>query len=118
MPSLHFHITLVISCSNTVRGNGELMAAKMNIIYKYKIDLGPQNIEMPKNAKILSAHFHSGGLFIWAAVDFAEKRKERRKIIVIGTGQIWNERHHDLNAFIGTIIQGAFVWHVFEENGK
>lgn len=70
------------------------------------------NVGMPKDAKILSVAMQAGQLCLWALV---EPRAEltMRAIRVIGTG--W-DLADDIKkaAFIGTVLDGAFVWHVFE----
>lgn len=79
----------------------------------YKYDLPAPNttgyIQLPVNAQIL--HVNDGHL--WAKFNVMyESNLDQRKFIVIGTGYAI-----DLTSttYIGTYMDGPFVWHVFEE---
>ena len=70
-----------------------------------------QKIEMPVGAKVLSVQMQNGIPCIWAIID-TDARIESRSIAVVGTGNpcwcfTW--------AFIGTVADGDFMWHVFTE---
>lgn len=84
---------------------------KMHTIFKYKI--GPvTEIELPKNAEILTVGSQGSDIFLWAKVD-PQAEKETRRFVGFGTG-------HDIPdqlqlAFIGTVFFGELVFHIFEE---
>lgn len=103
----------------------------MNTIYKYTVDsieniVSSNNkvgyeIEMPVNAKVLSAKIQNGNLCVWAIVD-PNYEMEIRTIFVIGTGwpliDVMFASRKDLNhdpIFIDTIFigGGTFVYHIF-----
>lgn len=102
----------------------------MNTIYKYTIDSIENivsdnkvgyDIEMPVNAKILSAKVQNGTLCIWAMVD-PNYEMETRTVFVIGTGwpliDVMFASRKNLNhdpTFIDTIFigNGTFVYHIF-----
>lgn len=83
-------------------------------IWKYELGImDSQHITMPRDAQILSVANQGGQLCLWAMVD-ADKPSECRSIEIIGTG---NPVHQDMGVerrFIGTVLMGPFVWHVFE----
>lgn len=84
-------------------------------VYKYPIKLGPNMLELPKGAKILSAGIDCNDTYcIWAMVN-PNNRKEQRVIHLIGTGWDLPNPHF---IFINTFIEyeKGFVWHCFEEN--
>lgn len=83
----------------------------MKTIWKFEIALeATQAIEMPRGAEIISVQFQHGVMCLWAIVD-SNAAAEQRIIQVFGTG-------HDFKAHnrkhLATLVQGAFVWHVFE----
>jgi len=76
-----------------------------------RLDEGPQTVEMPAGAVILSTQAQRGEICIWAAVSPDDSPQQKRRFQVFGTGQ-----EIDLISarFLGTIQIGAFVAHVFE----
>lgn len=88
----------------------------MMVIYKYPIlVIDSQCIELPKGAVILSVGVQNEiQVCLWAVVD-PTQGVEYREIVIIGTGNPMTELPANLRrAFIGTVLQGPFVWHVFE----
>jgi hypothetical protein len=90
----------------------------LKCVYKYTIGepaiTGVIAIDIPGNAKILSAHNQREQLHIWALVD--PNAVFRQRIFhYFGTGIKF--KNHDLLQFIGTVMfdNGNFVVHVFEE---
>ena len=82
-------------------------------IYKYNIEVQPYfEIEMPKDAKILSVQLQNGIPVFWAEVD-TNNEPETRNFSVIGTGHIMEARSQQ---FLGTfqLQGGAFIGHLFE----
>ena len=76
-----------------------------------------QILDLPKEAKILTAQIQVDKLCLWALVD-PEEKIESRVIQIFGTG-------HDVepNAnlrYISTVqlVGGQLIYHIFEEVGK
>lgn len=90
----------------------------MRTIWKFPIAIGEDTtIEVPKMASIRLAGLDpaTGQPAIWVELDPARKRTERR-FRIYGTG---HEIEGDDGGFpqplhIGSVIQGPFVWHIFE----
>lgn len=85
-------------------------------IFKYKIEVGSNEIRMPRYAKIISAGLdNNDDMCIWAIVN-EEREKEKRVILVTGTG--WSIGEFKENGrgvgFIGTIRKDPYMWHVLE----
>lgn len=83
---------------------------------------GSTQIQVPKNAKILSAQHHpaKGCISLWALVDEDQKETEVRMFIAASTGGFYLENIERENLrFIGTCQEsmGTIVWHVFERMG-
>lgn len=90
----------------------------MKAIYKYPFDIqGEINIEMPKDAQILSIQVQHEIPCIWALVN-TKVKKEMRKFVLHGTGhpvEILHEMKH-----VGTFQLGGgnFIGHLFEYKNK
>lgn len=90
-------------------------------VYKYFLrsngvnrDLHPyDDIKMPRGAKILSAVCIDNLGYIYAAVRENLPHDTTHRIHVIGTGKSVPEGH-GFGHFVGTIHDGAFVWHIFD----
>ena len=83
----------------------------MKTIHKYTIGV-IQNcpVQMPVNAKVLHVDMQNSMLTLWALVDLSN-RIENRYFSVYGTGiEILKEGY-----YIGTVKDGPFVWHIFED---
>ena len=81
-------------------------------IFKYKIEVGGNEIRMPRYAKIISAGLdNNDDMCIWAVVN-EEREKEERIILVVGTG--WSIENCREVGFIGTIRKDPYMWHVLE----
>lgn len=88
-------------------------------IWKFPIRIDQEQfIAMPAGARILSVAVHpkykepgsTDDIYLWAEVDAAEP-EELRRILVFGTGHpLWERR----GRFIGTVLTGPFVWHVYD----
>lgn len=86
----------------------------MKTIYKYLLPIvDKQNIEMTYGAEILSAGLDpQGRLSLWATADLdAPNYPTEREIRIVGTG---NPMPGNPMRFIDTVVDGPFVWHVFE----
>ena len=87
----------------------------MKVIYKYpfKIQSKPQGVFLPKSAQILHVGVQYGGSpMLWALVD-TEPLEGLRTLRVYGTGETIDETLP--LQYLGTIFQGPYVWHIFEE---
>jgi len=82
------------------------------VIYKYNLQFTDfQQVIMPIGAMILSVEMQGNLICIWAMVDQSQTKTERRGIEIFGTGQPMSDRERK---YIGTVLDGQFVWHVFE----
>ena len=89
----------------------------MNTVYKYKIKKSEhQLVEKPMGARIVAAQSLGENIWLWGLVDTDEKRKEKRNIVVLKTGQDISIAHPDRLLHLGTVQfdEGALVYHVFE----
>ena len=68
-------------------------------------------VDMPRGARILSVADQNGTLCLWAEVD-PEAPCETRRIRIVGSGHPVPQEPK--LQFIGTAVQGPFVWHVYE----
>jgi hypothetical protein len=81
-------------------------------IWKFPLGDGmAQDIEMPMHAEILTVQVQHGHVCLWAKVA-PENVKKPRRIHIVGTG---HEVPKGAFGYIGTVQQGVFVWHIFEE---
>lgn len=88
-------------------------------IFKYEVvptsEFGRQGVDMHKGARILSASFMCGRLYVWALVD-PEQPKVTKTLCVFGTGvRIPPELNIENCRFIGTTQDSGLVLHVFEQ---
>jgi hypothetical protein len=68
------------------------------------------SIWMPDKAEILCVKSVNGSVFMWAKVN-PNNKQVRRKIYSVGTGfgKVAND-----SVYIGTVVVGSYVWHIFE----
>lgn len=83
----------------------------MQVIHKYCLDVKDNKVSMPFEAKILKIAKQGSEWCIWALIDTNE-HIVHRVINVYGTGQPLPE---DPGIFIDTVMDGAFVWHFFDD---
>lgn len=84
----------------------------MRTVWKFPLALKPeQTIELPKGAVILftAVPAMAGEVTMWALIG-ADREMEPRRFAIRGTG---HEVEEDL-LYVGTVIDGSFVWHIFE----
>lgn len=85
----------------------------MGLIYKYPLRLtDTQNVVMPRGARILTVQMQNAVPTLWAEVDPTDSVGEQRHITIIGTGNGHTSPH---SLYLGTVQDGPFVWHVFED---
>ena len=82
----------------------------MRVIYKYP--LVESFIKMKKGAQILHADIQHGRVCLWALVD-PNAKDVLREIGVLQTESRVDDAVEGHN-HIGTILDGSFVWHVFD----
>lgn len=84
----------------------------MQTVFKYDIPHEDEcQIDMPAGAELLSVGCQIDGLKLWARVD-PRAPFETRVFKLRGTGHEIEESC----AYVGTMFEGPFVWHLFEEN--
>ena len=83
----------------------------MSRIWKFSLtpDVAEQTIEVPAGASFLSVQMQAGRPCLWFVVS-PERERVPVSIEIVGTG--WPM---DLlgKAYLGTVQDGAFVWHIF-----
>ena len=83
-------------------------------IWKYQLTMHrTTDLALPKGAKALSFNMQNGAPMLWALVDTEESETETQSFLVIGTG-FTLPLDALLDGFIGTAIDGAFVWHCWQ----
>jgi hypothetical protein len=81
----------------------------MKAVHKYQFTQRLMDFQMPQGAIVRSVQDQHGVVTMWAEVD-TDKLLSGRRFTVYGTG-------HEVPPhakYVGTVQQGAFVWHVFE----
>lgn len=87
------------------------------VIWKFELaTISLQRIFMPRDAEILSVGNQNGITCLWAMVNPNNPQQER-VIEIIGTGNPIDVGMGTKRKFIGTVMSGPFVWHVFEYLG-
>ena len=84
-------------------------------IWKYPLKITDlQHLHIPLGGKILSCGKDSTGMIcVWARV-VPERPKHVRAIRIVGTGNPFEAA--DMYTFVGSIVDGPFVWHIFTFN--
>lgn len=88
----------------------------MKTIYKYKLKLAEVvDVEMPRNARVLTAQAQGAHIWIWAIIETSPKETENRRFAVLKTGQ-QIELNTDVLTHVGSaqFDEGGLVYHVFE----
>lgn len=82
----------------------------MKTIWKYEVGLGQTTITIPVGSIIVSAGLDpaTGGLAVWAEVE-SDSPTETLEITVAGTG-----KKRPRGSFVGSVMQGPFMWHIYE----
>lgn len=85
-------------------------------IWKYEVafDRDVTECRVPAGSKALHAGMQGDKLCVWVAVDVAPGRElETKGFSVVPTGATIPE-HISLDGLVATVLDGGFVWHVFE----
>jgi hypothetical protein len=91
-------------------------ADAMKTIYKYKLKLAEVvEVEMPTDARVLTAQTQGVHVWIWAIIDTDPRDKEKRRFAVLKTGQQIG-LNTDVLTHVGSVQfdEGGLVYHVFE----
>ena len=85
----------------------------MKTIWKFGLDpADTQPVQMPQNARILSAGVQDNDFVVWAAVDPRAPTVARR-FAIHGTGHAVQDDTAE-GAFINTVFIGPLVFHIFD----
>jgi len=86
----------------------------MKTIWKYEIKIQDDlTLELPVNYKILHFGSQHGRYYIWVLKYGPTKDTMKINFKIVGTGFKIN---FSTNIYIGTAMDGAFVWHLFQVN--
>jgi len=91
----------------------------MKTIWKYTIPLQENVVlEMPKEFEILSFLKQGNDLCLWGSFPSNNKHEafEARSFCIVGTGHDYDDSLLDI--YIGTVIYGSYVWHLYEISGE
>jgi hypothetical protein len=84
----------------------------MITIWKFALRVASECvIDISGTPEFLTAQMQCGRLCVWAIIDDA-KPYQRRLIRTLGTGH--DASGVSINRHIGTVIDGTFVWHIFD----
>ncbi len=85
------------------------------IIFKYPLKPSPitQELYLPFGTHALSVASLNNEVVLYCALETPNADKIKHRFAVIGTG--WKtDFGEDFPKFIGTVVIGVYVWHVFE----
>ncbi len=88
----------------------------MKTIWKFELTGTDTVVQMPEDAKVLSAQRQNTKICIWAMVD-DQAKKVARNFVIQATGEWLEGPASDPDVkmvFIDTIQVAGFVWHIFE----
>lgn len=85
----------------------------MKKIFKYQLTPSPgtQTTYMPTSAQILHVNMQDGMITFWSIFDDSSN-STYRTFKVYATGE---PIFTDKQMYLGTVMDGSYVWHVFEE---
>ncbi len=88
----------------------------MKAIWKYRLEVTDiQILKIPAGARPLSVAMHYEKLCVWMLVDPSEQVVINRVFSIVGTG---HPAYCADETFVGTVLDGPLVWHVFCEKEK
>lgn len=88
----------------------------MKVIWKFPLEIGSENRIFVNQfyRVVLTAMDHASGKpAVWIEHDPTGTMMSRT-FVIFGTGQQINGPPH---AHVGSVIDGQFVWHIYERNG-
>ena len=82
-------------------------------VWKYPLDLASsQTLALPVGAEIIHVGIDRfNAICMWATVNPKVTNTEHRVFNIVGTGAV---ELTDAMTHVGSVVQGDFVWHVFE----
>lgn len=83
-------------------------------VYKYNLSKG-KLVTLPVGAKPLSVIAQGEELMMYALVDVTEQKTENKDFLVLGTGWESYGNPTEKYNFLGTVVNGSYVWHVWIE---
>lgn len=92
------------------------------VVWKFPIeqpdDLGRSYVEIPPRSQILSVGFQGDEMVLWVllvADRISSIHDERRRLIVVNTGEKFDAPRYGHGKFIGTAVHAnGMTWHVFD----
>lgn len=86
----------------------------MRTIHKQALNIiSEQSLSLPSDAKIRSIQVQQDTICIWYEFEPNIERLDiKRTFLIIGTGHKFNEQNLE---YIGTVLNGPFVWHIYEQ---
>lgn len=89
----------------------------MKVIYKYQLTrtaaIQFNELNLFQDAEFLSAKMQGENLCCWFLVE-TTNGKEHRRFKIYGTGHEILEEDYLKEKYLDTIMDGPFVWHLFE----
>lgn len=73
----------------------------------------PIDLKIPDEAEIVHVGMKDDNIWVWARAD-VEARPGKRRFVLVGTGPAHDTPDWADGVHRGTVIDGAFVWHLFE----
>ena len=83
----------------------------MTRVFKYAIEHGRTTIGMPEGSTVVHVAMQDKHVTLWAEVTDGGQ-PELREFLIVGTGQTIPDRVPFQH--VGTVMDGPFVWHVYE----
>lgn len=88
-------------------------------VYKYPLDTAASNpveVSLPEGAKLLHVDYQYRDFTLWALVDDRDwVQKEKRRVLVVGTGHDIPFDEHQLRHISTVMVEGGrLVFHAFE----
>ena len=84
------------------------------IIYKYHLEIiTEQTITITEDYHILDIQIQNDRVCVWILIDTEQPKDNRLTILICGTGQEISKELYNTIEHIGTIQEGAMVWHLF-----
>ena len=87
----------------------------MNTIWKYELNPVLKDIQVPRNAKVLTAAAQGDNICVWVELNPDEPADDVRRFEVFGTGHVIPKGER---RYVGTAFLGILVFHVYELNDK
>ncbi len=81
----------------------------MKVIFKYLVQHGTNQLQLPLESKIAHFDMQNGQMVVWVELDEHEPSVVH-SFTVVGTGQLYDSWKKHL----ATCIDGPFVWHLLE----